>query len=192
MRNEEVGMKEYWAFQDFGTNELELIKKGTEESIVKTYALCDTKKFANIAKKKGDALVGSKVKETTSPSRHTKVQDLEAEKLRSKDLLAIRNELTNELKANFLAKELKQSERDVKAQLKKQRSDYFIKYIFDMMIGSFVDASIREVAQEAYTEGRNAKTAAEKVSGLIFPIPKHMQHSSYRLIRDLWKDRKAC
>ena len=63
MRNEEVGMKAYWAFQEFGKNELELIKTGTEESIVKTYALCDTKKFANIAKKKGDALVGRKVKE---------------------------------------------------------------------------------------------------------------------------------
>ena len=59
------------------------------------------------------------------------------------------------------------------------------------MLFSFVNVFIEEVAKEALTEGKEAKIAAEKISGLIFPDPSWMQHDSYRLIRDLWKDRKA-
>lgn len=59
------------------------------------------------------------------------------------------------------------------------------------MINSFVLEAINDVAKESYEEGRIAKSAAEKISGLIFPDPVWMQHSSYRVIRDLWKDRKS-
>ena len=79
----------------------------------------------------------------------------------------------------------------MKFNLREDRAIFFEGYIVDSMINTFVLEFIDDVAKESIEEGRIAKAAAEKLSGLIFPDPTWMQHSSYRVIRDLWKDRKS-
>jgi hypothetical protein len=50
---------------------------------------------------------------------------------------------------------------------------------------------IREIAAECLVEGKTAKIAVEKVSGIRFPQPNYMQYSTYRSLATIWKDRKT-
>lgn len=72
-----------------------------------------------------------------------------------------------------------------------ERKSWLEKFFFETVMDSFYTEFILQVARESLVEGREAKIAAEKISGLIFPNPPWMQHSTYTVIRDLWKDRKV-
>lgn len=99
--------------------------------------------------------------------------------------------MLKEMSQKFVLKYTKDADKEIKAQLAVERTRWMEKFTFDSVVNGFLTEFIDEVAKDAVTEGRNAKIAAEKLSGLIFPKPEWMQHCAYRVIRDLWKDRKS-
>ena len=176
MRNEEIGMKEYWEFQDCHKSEKETIRKSIDACIIKTYALIETEQFKAVTTRTCDEVVEKKKKMNAEAMKSYKGPSAAApKKLTRKDILTIRADLELDLKQKALSKALKQSEKDVKAQLVEKRAQFFNTYVGDTMLQGFVGEFILTVCEEAIVEGRLAKQAAEKVSGLIFPDPAWMQ-----------------
>lgn len=62
--------------------------------------------------------------------------------------------------------------------------------MFEQLIDASVVTMIKEVAYEAYQEGRTAKGFAEKKSGIMIPFPVYMQFNTYSSLADIWRNRK--
>jgi hypothetical protein len=105
MRKEEVGMKEYWHFVDFMNHEDQLVTKGLQESVVKTYALIDTKKFTAIMDDASSKVIERKIKMNKEAIKNFKgPRAARPKKLTSVEILKIKKDLELDLKQKFLAK----------------------------------------------------------------------------------------
>lgn len=78
----------------------------------------------------------------------------------------------------------------MKSALYQKRFNWIREYTFENLIQNVIDDMIADVAKEAFNEGRIAKYAAERHSGLYFPNPVWMQFATYNALAKLWKQRK--
>ena len=96
-----------------------------------------------------------------------------------------------ELRATYLSTIASDAERAVIEE------DYrlHIIQIQEQTVSAFIDTGIedliRSIAEDAIHEGRAAKAAAERASGLIIPHPAWMQFDTYASLVDLVKYRRA-
>jgi hypothetical protein len=67
---------------------------------------------------------------------------------------------------------------------------YLERSLCEALSQGFLDGFAREVASAVLDEGLRAKQHAERLSGILFPRPAHMQYAVYCKLRDQWKERK--
>ena len=94
------------------------------------------------------------------------------------------------MKELFLKEGAHLSHVTTKTRLRNERQMEIMKSVINDIILSNIDSWVKEVAVASIRDGMLAKRSAERVAGLIIPKPSFMQHSSYCLLRDLWKERK--
>lgn len=78
----------------------------------------------------------------------------------------------------------------MKAALNAERFDWIQNDTFYSLIDLTLDEMTMEVAQECIKEGKAAKIASERISGLLFPTPVWMQYTTYESLSTVWKLRK--
>jgi hypothetical protein len=98
--------------------------------------------------------------------------------------------LKRDLDQFFLKKFLRGAARSETARMRHVRDKWLINNSFDALIESTIGDMIVDVCREALVEGRNAKVAAERASGILFPNPVYMQHGTYELLAEIHKSRK--
>ena len=78
----------------------------------------------------------------------------------------------------------------IKSSLQGQRIAWMASYLFESLMVDEITEILQTVAEESIFEGRNAKNAAERESGIVFPDPVWMQFGAYDSLAKIWKTRK--
>jgi hypothetical protein len=106
-------------------------------------------------------------------------------------MVKIRQEMDVELKERFLSDIASKAESDVRKQFSMAREIHERENTIMGVIENSITELIRAVATEAVAEGKAAKAAAERASGLIIPHPVWMQFDTYCSLVELKKQHRA-
>lgn len=191
MRKAEDGYKRYYQFLDLGNNEDTKISSAIDAAVTDSFAVVKSKKYiAATVKAVEDKLTKFvdaaklEIKEYNGP----KAQKPEMPK--SIDLKLKRKALLAEMKHSLVLKTANYANNSVRAGLLQARNDWVERYSLELLIDSTVDIEIRKIVDESIAEGRVARFASERLSGILFPNPVWMQFGTYHLLSEIWKERK--
>lgn len=191
MGKEEIGLREFFEFQDMAKLEEGLVRQGLIDTVSERFAITKKAKYHNTQFAKATLMAEKQRAELLKQSKEYKGPPSGRPKpMTYWEFHKLKKEILNELSTAWIKKAALAKEAVVKDDLHRRRSDFYQNTCFKILIDSVVDEMIEEVATEGLKEGKYAKLSAEKASGIYFPQYGSCQFAPYSSLSKLWKMRK--
>lgn len=192
MRLEERACRKCWEIEDLQLHENQIYAQNMEKSLYENYLITQTPQFMKQNKINSQQLLNEKMKNLNEKIQNYKgPNSSRPKKLSAWKRWKLKKSLLIDLTKQFILKETAKNRQEITKKIYEERKLFLGERCVESLIDEAVNEIIFEVAGESFKEGHVAKLSAEVISGIFFPTPIWMQYTTYCLLRDMWKQRKA-
>jgi hypothetical protein len=177
---------------DFGHGEDEYADQCIDKAVKKAYKVSDSKRYKAASDNRCAQNVTRFLDGVEEEMKGSLEQGGEKQKVPTAWERYTRwKEVAEEIREGYVARRGIAADRMAHEKYKEDRFNWLRDYCIDILQSDILTEMVRDIAVESIEEGKRHKYAVEKVSGIIFPHPHYMQYATYRLMTQVWKQRKV-